>query len=58
MWKTHFIVVMTELARPQALWKRLWKTFRPVEKKTKEILFHLFHKFVFSTACGKVENFV
>jgi hypothetical protein len=58
MWKTQFIVVKTELARPQVLWKRLWKTFQPVEKKTKEILFHLFHSCEFSTACGNVENYV
>jgi hypothetical protein len=57
MWKTHFIVVKTQLARPQGMWKRLWKTFLPVEKKTKEILSHLFHSFELSTACGNVENF-
>jgi hypothetical protein len=57
MWKTHFIILNIKVAGPQAVWKRLWKTFRPVEKKAKEIHFHLFHSLELSSACGNVENF-
>jgi hypothetical protein len=58
MWKTRFIVVKAQFACPQVLWKRLWKTFQPVEKTDKRIFHHLFHKDEITTACGNVENFV
>jgi hypothetical protein len=34
------------------------ENFEPVEKKDKRISFPQFPQAVFSTACGKVENFV
>jgi hypothetical protein len=36
MWKTDFTGEITKLARPQGMWKTLWKTSHLWKKKTIE----------------------
>jgi hypothetical protein len=57
-WKSRFIVEMFEFICPQAMWKNLWKNICLWEILTTRRLFRNFHRHGFSSACGKVENFV
>jgi hypothetical protein len=40
-WKSHFIVAVVKLRRPQAMWKKLWKTQNLWKKMSKEYLFQI-----------------
>jgi hypothetical protein len=57
-WKRHFIEEIIKLALPQVLWKTCGKICRLWKKKTIRHLFPQFPQARFSSACGKVENFV
>jgi len=57
-WKSRVIVEMIDFARPQAVWKTLWKTIYLWKKMRQKYFSTSFHRHEFSSACGKVENFV
>jgi hypothetical protein len=57
-WKSRLIEEIIKLALPQAMWKTCGKLQHLWKKKTIRHLFPQFPQADFSSACGKVENFV